>query len=155
MQQSVAGAVSGLIGAATMDAVTILGRRAGLLHPTLAEDSGRWLDRTLGTNRRIGRTGTTAVEQANHLLAGAGFGWLLTQLRPVLGHLPPAVAGALYGTGLYAVNMVGVAPLLGITQGERNAPARQAAERFGLHVLFGVVTALALDGLARRGGRDV
>lgn len=149
MQNWIAGAVSGLIGAVAMDAVMVLGRRAGLLHPTLAEDSERWLDRTLGTDRRIGKAGTTAVEQANHLAAGAGFGALLATLRPSMGGLSPALAGAIYGAGLYAVNIAGVAPLLGITRGEQNAPPAQAAERFGLHVLFGVVTAVTLDALAR------
>ena len=149
MQHLIAGALGGLIGAVAMDAVMVGGRRAGLLHTTLAEDSERWLNRTLGTDRRIGRAGTTAVEQANHLAAGAGFGALFAALRPALGGLPAAAAGALYGAGLYAVNIAGVAPLLGITRGEQNAPPAQAAERFGLHVLFGVVTAVALDALAR------
>lgn len=150
MQQSTAGIVSGLIGAAVMDVAMLLGRRAGWLQPTLAEESERWLDRTMGTNRRIGRSGTTAVEQTNHLVAGIGFGRLLVTLQPVLGQLPPVVAGALYGAGLYAVNIAGVAPVLGITAGERNALPGQAAQRFGMHVLFGVATAVALDALTRR-----
>lgn len=115
MQRLVAGAVSGLAGAAAMSAAMALGRRAGWLHPTLAEDSERWLNRTLGTTRRIGA-------------AGAGF-------------------GALYGAGLYAANVAGVAPSLGITEGKWNAPTAQAAERLGLHLLFGVAAAVTLNTL--------
>ena len=149
MQRLIAGAMSGLAGAVVMSATMALGRRAGWLHPTLAEDSERWLDRTVGMTRRIGAAGTTAVEQGNHLTAGAGFGALLAALPPGLGGLPPALAGALYGAGLYAVNIAGVAPLLGITEGEQNAPPAQAAERLGLHLLFGVVTAVTLAALDR------
>jgi len=55
------------------------------------------------------------------------------------------------GAGLYAVNIAGIAPVLGITQGERNAPNPVRAQRLGMHVLFGIVTALVADGLS--GGR--
>lgn len=58
--------------------------------------------------------------------------------------------GTLYGAGLYAVNIAGIAPLLGMTQGERNAPMDVRAQRLGMHVLYGVVTALVADGLSGR-----
>jgi len=63
-------------------------------------------------------------------------------------HGPLPDAG--YGTALYLVNIVGMAPLFGITQGERRAGPRKAAERSGLHVLQTVVTAVLVDRLATR-----
>lgn len=82
-----------------------------------------------GSRRRMGSGGTTAVEQANHLAASAAFGLGYTLLRERLPRIPSPVLGALYGAGLYAVNIVGIAPLIGLTQGERNVPAVRRAER--------------------------
>lgn len=145
-----AGAVAGLIGGAVMSLAMWLGRRAGLLEKTLAEDTEDWLDRHFHTRAAIGDRGTTALELGNHLAGSAGFGLGYEALRPALGGTPPVLAGALYGAGLYALAIGGVAPLLGITQGEQNAPAPVVAQRLGMHILYGVVTALAFEGLSRR-----
>ncbi len=64
--------------------------------------------------------------------------------------MPGVLLGSLYGAGLYAVNIAGVAPLFGITQAGQNAPAPVRAQRLGMHLLYGVVTALVTDRLVRR-----
>jgi hypothetical protein len=145
-----AGVAGGLAGGVAMSLAMTLGRKTGFLHKTLAEDSEDWLDRVAGTRRRIGQGGTAALEQANHMAAAAGFGLGYGALRPNLPGVPTVVLGLLYGAGLYVVNIAGVAPLLGITQGEQNAPASLRAERLGLHLLYGVVTALVADDLGAR-----
>jgi hypothetical protein len=127
-------------------------RRAGLLHKTLAEEAEDWLDRTAATRRRLGRGGTTALEQTFHLAAAAGFGLGYGLLRSRFPRTPGLVLGGAYGAALYAVNIAGVAPVLGMTQGEAKAPVPVRLERLGLHLLYGAVTALAVDGLARAFG---
>ena len=148
MRTITTGLLAGLAGAVSMSVTMAVGRRAGLLHQTLAEDSVDWMDRTMDARKHLGETGAYAVEQGNHALAGAAFGALYALLPQT--RLPTVVAGLAYGAGLYATNIAVAAPLLGITQGEQNAPVAQAVERFGLHALFGVVTAYGVDLLRRR-----
>lgn len=148
MRNITSGVLAGVAGAMAMGATMVLGRKAGLLHQTLDQDSEEWLDRNFSTRRYLGKAGTTAVEQGNHLAAGAAFGALYSQLPKT--RLPSVLAGALYGAGLYTANIAVAAPVLGITDGEHKAPLAQALERFGLHVMFGVVTALGVDALRKR-----
>ena len=53
-QSTTAAIVGGLAAGAAMSLAMAIGRRAGALHKTLAEDAEDWLDRVLGTRRRIG-----------------------------------------------------------------------------------------------------
>lgn len=62
--------------------------------------------------------------------------------------MPPASLAAAYGTALYVVNIAAIAPLLGITEGEVAAGPRKVSERWAVHVLQTVVTALVAERLA-------
>ena len=62
--------------------------------------------------------------------------------------MPAWLLGAIYGSGLYVTNIVGIAPLIKLTEGEQNVPAPVRAERFGLHLLYGIVTGIVTDSLA-------
>lgn len=77
----------------------------------------------------------------NHLVASAVFGAAYGVLRQSLPAAPPLALGALYGGALYAINIVGVAPLIGLTPGERQEPARIILERLAIHLLFGIALA--------------
>jgi len=96
----------------------------------------------------IGDAGTSAVEFANQLGASAAFAAALPAIQRAAPSLSPATIGVLYGTALYIVNIAGIAPVLGITDGEINAGPRKAAERWAIHVLQAVVTALVAERLA-------
>jgi hypothetical protein len=85
---------------------------------------------------------------ANHMAAAAAFGLGYSWLRERLPALPAWGLGTLYGAGLYGINIADIAPLIGLTEGEQNAPAPVRAERLGLHILYGVLTACVADGLA-------
>jgi hypothetical protein len=132
-----------------MSGVMGLGRRSGFLHRTLAEHAENWLDDNFAMRHRIGSVGVTIAEQSNHLAASAVFGAVYGAARPYL-DVPPLVAGALFGAGLYATNIVGVAPLIGLTRGEDREPYGVVVQRFGMHVFFGVVTAVATEALITR-----
>lgn len=144
-----AGALGGVIGGAVMSVAMAIGARTGLMHRTLAENAEDWLERKAGTRELVGDAGTTAIEQTNHLAASAMFGSGYAMARDYLPGLPSPVLGALYGTGLYLVNIAGIAPLLGLTKGEQNASMGLRSERLGMHVLYGIVTAIAVDTLTR------
>ncbi len=126
------------------------GRRTGTLHETLDQKSEDWLDRVASTRALVGDHGTTALEQANHAAASAAFGYGYDVLRERLPGVPSALLGMLYGCGLYAANIAGIAPVLGITEGEQHIFGRVRGERLGLHVLYGFVTAVVAQALSRR-----
>lgn len=148
MEKYKAAVVGGLVAGVVTTAVMVLGRKSGLLTKTLDRDAVDWIDRVTGSRAVIGDAGTSAVEFFNHLGASAAFGAALPVLREAAPDLSPAVLGTLYGSALYAVNIAGIAPVLGITEGEIEAGPRKAAERWAIHVLQAVVTALVAERLA-------
>jgi len=125
----------------------VAGRKSGMLTKTLDRDAVDWIDDVTGSRAVIGDTGTSIVEFANHLGASAAFAAALPTLRDLSPSLSPVALGALYGTALYAVNIGAIAPLLGITEGEVQAGPRKAGERWAIHVLQAVASAVIADRL--------
>jgi hypothetical protein len=150
MKQALASIIGGLAAGATTTLLMTLGHRAGLLHKTLAESAEDWLDQTANARRLVGQTGTTAIEQSSHTISAAGFGLGYLVLRKRVPDLPAWAIGALYGAALYAINIAGIAPLIGLTKGEHNAPAPVRAQRLGFHLLYGVITAVTAEILTAR-----
>lgn len=148
MRDLIAGAIGGLIAGVALSGAMLAGRRLGLLHQTLGEHSEDWLDRTFASRSHVGEAGTFLAEQGNHFAASAVFGAAFGAAYPSV-EPHPIAAGVLYGTALYAVNIAGVAPVLGITKGETAEPPSIPLQRLGLHLLFGVVTAIATDALLK------
>jgi hypothetical protein len=145
-----AAALGGLLAGVVTTAVMVAGRKSGALGKTLDRDSVDWIDRHTGSRAAIGDTGTSLLEFGNHLAASAAFGLGYAELRERAPAIPPAVLGALYGTALYLVNIAGIAPVLGITEGEVQAGSRKAAERWFVHVVQTVATALIAERLTSR-----
>jgi hypothetical protein len=146
-----AGSVGGFIAGGLMSLAMLGGRRTGLLAKTLGEFSEDWLDRTFKTRHLVGESGTFAAEQFNHFAASAAFG---AGFAAVGGHraMNPLAGGLLYGSALYLLNIVGIAPLLGITSGEWNEPAPVVAQRLGMHLLFGVTLTYVMKALTTKRG---
>ena len=65
--------------------------------------------------------------------------------RQSLPQVPPVALGPLYGAALYAVNIVWITPLIGLTRGEGPEPVRIRLQRLGIHVLFGIVLATFVE----------
>jgi len=148
MRNTTAGAIGGVVAGMIVSGVMAIGRDADLLHKTLADHASDWLDRCFHTRDWAGEDGTEALEQGSHFAASAAFGAVYGATRPATQSVPPVAAGALFGAGLYAVAIAGVAPRIGLTPDEDHEGATVALQRFGLHVLFGVITALVADALA-------
>ncbi|MDB5960053.1 MAG: hypothetical protein JWP59_1347 [Massilia sp.] len=142
MQATKAAIVGGLIAGVVTSAVMVAGRKSGVMSKTLDRDAVDWIDDVTGSRALIGDSGTSAVEFVNHLGASAAFAAAIPTLRQLAPSLSPVALGTLYGTALYAVNIGAIAPLLGITEGEVKAGPRKAAERWAIHVLQAVVTAV-------------
>jgi hypothetical protein len=137
--------VGGLLAGVVTTAAMFAGRKAGILTKTLDRDAVDWIDDQTGSRKKIGDTGTSVVEFANHLGTSVSFAALYPPLRQALPGVPSVVLGTLMGTALYVVNIAGIAPVLGITEGEIEAGPRKAAERWSVHVIQSVVTALVID----------
>ena len=150
MRNSTAGMLGGLAAGMIVSGVMTFGRDLGLLQHSLADAAEDWLDDRFDARSRIGEDGAQALEQANHLLVSGLFGAAFGLLRPLTKAAPPLAAGALFGAGLYAVAIGKVAPTIKLTRGENREPDGVQAQRLGIHVLFGVVTALATDALMDR-----
>ena len=147
MQPQKAAIAGGLIAGLVTTAIMIAGRKSGLMSKTLDRDAVDWIDNLTDSRAVIGDSGTSLVEFANHLGASAAFAAAIPTLRELAPSLPPAALGAIYGTALYAVNIGAIAPVLGITEGEFKAGPRKAAERWAIHVIQGVVSAVAAEHL--------
>ena len=147
MQPRTAAMVGGVIAGIVTSAVMLVGRKTGVLTKTLDRDAVDWIDEVSDSRAAIGDTGTSIVEFANHLGASAAFGAALPTLKELAPSLSPVALGTLYGTALYAVNIGAIAPVLGITEGEIEAGPRKAGERWAIHVLQAVVTAVVAERL--------
>lgn len=139
--------VGGLVAGLVTTAVMVAGRKSGVLTKTLDRDAVDWIDDLTGSRAVIGDAGTSVVEFANHLGASAAFAAALPAIQRAAPSLSPATIGVLYGTALYVVNIAGIAPVLGITEGEVQAGPRKAAERWAIHVLQAVVTVMVAQRL--------
>jgi hypothetical protein len=154
MQRYQAAITGGLIAGLVTTAVMVAGRKTGVLTKTLDRDAVDWIDDLTGSRAVIGDAGTSVVEFANHLGASAAFAAALPTIQRVAPGLSPAAVGVLYGTALYAVNIAGIAPILGITEGEVQAGPRKAGERWAIHVVQAVVTALVAERLTSKAATD-
>lgn len=148
MNRYVAGALGGLAAGVLTTAVMTAGRKPGALGKTLDRDAVDWIDRNTGARGAIGDAGSSAVEFVNHLGASAAFGAGYAELRRRFPDVQPVLLAALYGAGLYAVNIAGIAPLLGITEGEVEAGPRKAGERLAVHLIQTIATALVAERIA-------
>lgn len=148
MREHKAAIVGGLIAGIATTAFMFAGRKSGALSKTLDRDAVDWIDDVTGSRALIGDTGTSLVEFANHLGASAAFAAALPTLRKLAPSLSPLALGTLYGTALYAINIGCIAPVLGITEGEIEAGPRKATERWAVHVIQAVVSAVLAERLA-------
>ena len=154
MERYKAAIAGGLVAGLVTTAVMVTGRKTGVLTKTLDRDAVDWIDDLTGSRAVIGDTGTSVVEFANHLGASAAFAAALPAIQRAAPSLPPAAIGVLYGTALYVVNIAGIAPILGITEGEIQAGSRKAGERWAIHVLQAVVSAMVAERLTSAAGAD-
>jgi hypothetical protein len=150
MEQTKAAIVGGLIAGVLTTAVMVAGRKSGVLTKTLDRDAVDWIDRMTASRKFIGDAGTSTIEFVNHLGASALFASAIPTIREMAPSLSATEVGALYGTALYAVNIGGIAPVLGITEGEVRAGPRKAAERWIVHVLQAVASAVIAERLTTK-----
>jgi hypothetical protein len=149
---AVYGALGGLAAAGCMTALRDVARRAGLIEKPVPQAVEEWLADRAG----LGPDDTGVVHHvAEHLLHtgysaawGAAAGALLGPGRGSV-----ARQALLVGLGVWAVGFLGPAPALRILRSPAQATPGERAANIGAHLLYGAVTMLIADGLARQGAR--
>jgi hypothetical protein len=137
-----AGAVGGLAGGTGMIGLMMLGKRKGL--EPLPIKIERWAEDRLDVADRLGPRQETAAGMGGHLAYSAALGGVYGALRSAF-NLPAVPTGPLYGLGLYAVNVLGIGPALGITKSPAKERPTVVRRQLMMHAFYGVVTALVAN----------
>jgi len=153
MRNIVAGAAGGLAGGALLTALMLGSQAAGM---DKADDVIR-IGRRAGRQLRLGRRRLderpsipeAATFHGAHLALSAAIGALYGAFHRRLG-LSAVPSGLLLGLGFYPLAFGVAGPALGITEKPWEAEPRLLAQRGVLHAVFGVVTAVVTEGIARR-----
>lgn len=149
----VAGAVGGLAGGIATTGGMLLLESAGFDQASDAVKIGRRAAHQLDAQARLVESpatgGEEAAAQGAHLVLSVAAGAIYGAMRGRFDMPAPAV-GMVFGLGFYALAWGAVGPSLAITEKPGETPATLLARRAMVHILFGVVTALVAERIARR-----
>ncbi len=149
MNEILAGTVGGVAGALAMSVGMMVGKQAGVIKRPPPLEVEHELEQRAGVEEQTSPGEEQALAQGLHLLFGAGFGACYGLLRRAF-DLPAIPTGPLYGLGVYAFNLAGVGPALGLTAGPWHEQPMTVGNRIMLHLVYGVVTALVSDRVRRQ-----
>lgn len=141
------GAIGGVIGASCMSALRMAAHRAGLLDKQVPQAVEEWVSH--GTGVQPGFAGHQALTQLIHLGYGMGWGALYGAIAGS-GRNGTAVKGSVFGTAQWAVGFLGLLPALGIARPAWKQSTTENSLNIAAHLLYGVVTALMTEELARQ-----
>lgn len=139
----IAGAAGGFAGGAIMTVAMTGGRKAGILQAPVPLKVERWGRRRLAVS--------APSPEREHLLAqtihlsysvSLGVGYALVQHARALPALP---SGPLYGLLVYAGNIAGALPALGVISPPADMARTKVARQVMMHVVFGSATALVFE----------
>ena len=142
------GAVGGVNGAACMSALRMIAHRLGVIDRTPPQVLEEW-----GVERVSGEGSSDDVwhhvrDQALHLGIGAVCGALYAGVAP--DRVARMASGAAFGALVWTVGFAGVLPLLGVTRSPGRSRARENATNIAAHLVYGAVTGLMTEELARQ-----
>ena len=115
-------------------------------HPP--EQIVEWAEERVGEPATLSNTEKMTAAMVLHFGYGAAAGALYGLLRPRVEGMPATLAGAMFGTGVWAVSLEGWLPALGIAPATTDQAPRKWPMPVLEHVTYGVVTALAYDALS-------
>lgn len=132
-----------------MTTFMVVGSRVGVVDEPVPQKVERWTEDRMGFTERPGPLQEEVIGQTGHLVFAATLGGLYGGLLASR-DLPVLPTGPLLGLASYAVDLAGVGPALGITQGPWREKPTTVARRMMMHVIFGTVTAPVADQLRTR-----
>lgn len=147
METAALGAIGGVIGASCMSALRMAAHRAGLLDKQVPQAVEEWVSH--GTGIHPGFAGHQALTQLIHLGYGMGWGALYGVLAGSRRGATVA-KGSTFGTAQWAVGFLGLLPALGIARPAWKQSTTENSLNIAAHLLYGVVTALMTEELARQ-----
>jgi hypothetical protein len=141
------GALAGLNGAACMSALRMAAHRLGLIDRMPPQVLEEWL---------VARSGSAHLDDAGHHVAdhllhlGIGGTCGLVYAAVLSRRGRPLVTGAAFGLAIWAVAFSALLPRSGATRHAADSRPAENAVNVTAHVLFGAVTGLMTDELARQ-----
>lgn len=156
MNQNFSANIAGVAGAMAMMGVSMASRKLGLssgemlvesIADSVAETAVEGAEEVADVNIDAGEGAEEAIGMGVHLGFAMSGAMLYSRVQNYLG-LPAPAAGALFGLGLWAVNVAGVATMLGIRQTPWEENESRALTTILAHVAFGIVTALVYERLS-------
>jgi uncharacterized membrane protein YagU involved in acid resistance len=148
----VAGALAGLVGTAAMTVFMKPGL-VRLLPPRWKPDEFvplqvvQWGQEIAGDATRLSEPAEAGAAAAVHLAYGAAMGALYAVLREALDRPPAAALGAGWGVAVWAAGYQGWMPAAGVRPPTTHQPPTKWLVPVANHLVYGVATALAFEGL--------
>lgn len=102
-----------------------------------------------GVHDELDREQHVALTLFNHFAYGTGCGALYGPLANTV-PLSPVIKGIGFGLGVWAISYLGLLPALGILRPATEHPARRNLLMIVAHVIWGSVTGVLTERLARR-----
>jgi uncharacterized membrane protein YagU involved in acid resistance len=103
-----------------------------------------------GTNDEVGKTGLDLTSSAAHFAFGAATGAIYGSIAGRI-PLPPALAGAAFGLGVWTASYAGALPSLGLQRPPESRPAWRTATMVAGHLVWGAALGWA-EALMRTAG---
>ena len=142
-----AGILGGLAASAVMAVMMQMGKATGMVETPLPVKVERRAERRLGVAEKTTGQQERAVGMAGHMMMGAAFGAGYGALREKM-DLDPLTGGALYGMGVYALNVAGLGPALDLSRGPWQQEPPTVVRQVMMHLLYGAVTAAVAEELS-------
>jgi hypothetical protein len=141
-------AAAGVAGANCMSVLRMLARRAGVIDKTSPQVTREWASQTTGVRPPGGQLGRHLANEALHLgysaAAGALWGALCRRRQGTV------AAATGFGLAVWAVSLLGAAPLLGIARAPWRTGAAANAVNILSHAVYGAVLGLVTEELQRQ-----
>lgn len=133
------GAVAGLAGTAAMTVAIAIGHAGKPTRTPAPAEITSNVELKVGVRERFSLPAFTASWLAAHFAYGMGWGAGYALLRPLLPR-STAIAGLLYGGGLWALSYLGLMPALGLYPRPKEDYPSRVATMIAAHALYGVTT---------------
>ena len=147
-RMALCGVIGGAYAAACMSALRLAVRRGGLVDEPVPDVVEAWATQESNLPVQGGRLGHQLLSQVLHLGVGAAGGAVHGTLASTA-RAPVVRSGLLLGLGIWVVAFSVVTPLLGIARPSWRSHPVENALNIVAHLLYGVVTAVVADELAR------
>jgi hypothetical protein len=148
------GSLAGAVGAACMTPLRVGARRAGLIDKTVPQVMEETLAHRLGVGTWTAPEQHHVADHLLHLLYGTvqGVIYRLATGQALRSRRPGGIVrrGTLFGALSWAIGGAVITPLLDASRPIWRSRTRENLINLGAHLVFGVVTALLADELARQ-----